>query len=51
MRETNGAALCARIAQEPNHEKQQELKKQLPVITWNAWFEGQRKNALARPEG
>lgn len=45
------AAVCARIAQEPDHERQQELKKQLPVVTWNAWFEGQRKNTLAQPSG
>ena len=44
-------SLCKETAAEPDHEKQQVLKKQLPVITWNAWFEGQRKNALAHPSG
>jgi hypothetical protein len=40
---------CAKIAEEPDHEKQQELKKDLPVVTWQAYFEGQRKNELAQP--
>lgn len=41
--------ICAKIAEEPDHEKQQELKKGLPVATWQAYFEGQRKNELAQP--
>ncbi len=41
--------ICAKIAEEPDHEKQQELKKDLPVVTWQAYFEGQRKNELAQP--
>lgn len=28
-----------------------ELKKQLPIVTWQAWFEGSRKNAEAHPNG
>ena len=43
--------LCESIAREPNHEKQQQMKKQLPGITPNAWFEGPRKNELAHPSG
>ena len=43
--------LCETIANEPDHEKQQELKKQLPIITFQAFFEGARKNALAVPSG
>lgn len=45
------AQICAAIAREPDHEKQQKMKKQLPVITFNAHFEGQRKNELAIPSG
>ena len=45
------AEICAAIAREPNHEKQQQMKKQLPIITFNAYFEGQRKNELASPSG
>jgi hypothetical protein len=41
--------ICAAIATEPDHKKQQELKKQLAVITWQAYFEGARKNDLAQP--
>lgn len=28
-----------------------ELKKQLPIVTWQAWFEGSRKNNEAHPNG
>ena len=45
------AELCAAIAREPDHEKQQQMKKQLPIITFNACFDGQRKNELAQPSG
>ena len=45
------AQICAAIAREPDHEKQQQMKKELPVITFNAHFEGQRKNELAIPSG
>lgn len=43
--------ICAAIAREPDHEKQQKMKKELPVITFNAHFDGQRKNELAIPSG
>ena len=43
--------LCESIAREPEHEKQQQMKKQLPGITPNAWFDGARKNELAHPSG
>ena len=42
---------CSMIAKLANHEKQQEEKKKLPIFTWNAWFDGPRKNALAHPSG
>ena len=45
------AQICAAIAREPDHEKQQQMKKELPIITFNAYFEGQRKNELAIPSG
>lgn len=45
------AQICAAIAREPDHEKLQQMKKELPVITFNAHFEGQRKNELAIPSG
>ena len=45
------AQICAAIAREPDHEKQQQMKKELPIITFNAHFEGQRKNELAEPSG
>lgn len=48
---TNIKTLCAEIAAEPDHEKQQELKKQLPVVTWQAHFDGARKNELAQASG
>ncbi len=43
--------LCDSIAREPDHEKQQQMKKMLPGITPNAWFDGPRKNELAHPSG
>ncbi|MCR5192491.1 MAG: hypothetical protein K6D59_04225, partial [Bacteroidales bacterium] len=43
--------LCDSIAREPDHDKQQKLKKMLPGITPNAWFDGPRKNELAHPSG
>jgi hypothetical protein len=43
--------LCAQIAAETDHDKQGELKKQLPVITFQAYFEGARKNDLAQLSG
>ncbi len=43
--------ICKAIAAEPDHDKQGELKKQLPVITWQAFFAGARKNDQAQPSG
>ena len=45
------ADICAAIAQEADHDRQGVLKKRLPAITFNAHFEGQRKNELAEPSG
>ena len=45
------AEMCAAIAREPDHEKQQQLKKQLPGFTFNAHFPGPRKNDQAEPSG
>ena len=44
-------SLCKNIAAEPDHDKRNALKKQLPIITFQAFFEGARKNALAVPSG
>ena len=43
--------LCNRIAAETDKEKRSELKKQLPVITWQAFFPGRRVNKEAEPSG
>ena len=43
--------LCKAIAAEPDHDKRGALKKQLPIITFQAFFEGARKNAEAQPSG
>ena len=43
--------LCKAIAAEEDHDKRGELKKQLPIITFNAYFEGSRKNENAQPSG
>ena len=43
--------ICILIAKEPDHDKQQRLKKGLPIVTWNASFDGARKNDLAHPSG
>ena len=43
--------ICNLIAKESDHEKQQRLKKGLPIVTWNATFGGARKNELAEPSG
>lgn len=45
------AEICAAIACESDHERQGLLKKSLPVITFNASFEGPRKNEMAEPSG
>jgi hypothetical protein len=43
--------LCKEIAICEDDEKRAELKKQLPVITWQAYFEGKRKAKEAIPSG
>lgn len=43
--------LCNDIAAEQDADKRAELKKQLPVITWQAFFGGRRINKLAQPSG
>ncbi len=43
--------VCEQIAAENDHSKQGELKRQLPVVTWQAYFEGARKNDKAIPSG
>ncbi|MCR5851827.1 MAG: hypothetical protein K6G92_14155 [Bacteroidaceae bacterium] len=44
--------LLQQIAAEPDDERRAELKKRLPVVTWQAHFpSGRRKNADAQPSG
>lgn len=43
--------LCKRIAAETDKDKRGELKKQLPIITWQAYFPGKRLNKEAQPSG
>lgn len=43
--------LCNDIAAEEDHDKRSELKKRLPVITWQAFFEGRRVSSEAFPSG
>lgn len=43
--------LCNRIAAEEDDEKRGELKKQLPSITWQAFFPGRRIAKEAEPSG
>lgn len=43
--------LCNDIAAEKDADKRGELKKKLPVITWQALFEGRRLNKEAQPSG
>lgn len=43
--------LCEAVAAETDHNKQGLLKRQLPIITFQAYFAGARKNALAEPSG
>lgn len=43
--------LCNEIAAETNADKRGELKKGLPVITWQAAFDGKRKSQEAKPSG
>ena len=43
--------LCNEIARVEDHDERSKLKEKLPVITWQAYFEGQRKAHLAHPSG
>ena len=43
--------LCTEIANESDPEKRGELKKRLPVITWQAYFPGKRISKEAQPSG
>lgn len=43
--------LCKKIAAEEDSDKRGELKKQLPVVTWQAFFPGRRVAQEAQPSG
>lgn len=43
--------LCNEIAKEEDKDKRGELKKRLPVITWQAFFPGRRIASEALPSG
>ena len=43
--------LCNEIAKEEDKDKRGELKKGLPVITWQAYFPGKRLAKEAQPSG
>lgn len=43
--------LCNEIAAEKDDDKFGEMKKRLPVITWQAYFEGKRLAKEAHPSG
>lgn len=43
--------LCKQIAAEKDPDKRGVLKKQLPIITWQAEFDGRRANDNAKPSG
>lgn len=43
--------LCNEIAKEEDKDKRGELKKRLPVITWQAYFPGRRIASEAHPSG
>lgn len=43
--------LCNDIAREEDKDKRNELKKRLPVITWQAFFPGRRVASEAQPSG
>lgn len=43
--------LCNDIAHEEDKDKRSELKKRLPVITWQAFFPGRRVASEAQPSG
>lgn len=42
---------CVEIAAEKDKDKRGELKKHLPIVTWQAYFEGKRLNSEAKPSG
>lgn len=43
--------LCNEIAKEEDNDKRGELKKRLPVVTWQAYFPGKRLAKEAIPSG
>lgn len=43
--------LCKKIALEADADKRSELKRGLPVVTWQSYFEGRRKASEAQPSG
>lgn len=43
--------LCKQIAAEEDADKRGELKKGLPVVTWQAYFPGRRISKEAQPSG
>lgn len=43
--------LCDEIAAEEDADKRGEMKKKLPVITWQAWFDDRRISKKAHPSG
>lgn len=43
--------VCDMIASENDADKRGELKKQLPIVTWQASFEGRRLASKAHPSG
>lgn len=45
------AAEIVKAVKAGDRNKKDELKKKLPVITWQAWFDKARKNAEAHPNG
>lgn len=44
-------ALCNQIAAEEDHDVRSDFKKLLPVITWQAAFDGKRISKEAKPSG
>lgn len=43
--------LANKIAREEDPDKRGNLKKSLPIVTWQAYFPGKRLNAEAQPSG
>lgn len=43
--------ICLQILLVEDKEEKSKLKKQLPIVTWQAYFEGQRSNKNAQPSG